>query len=83
MPKKSKKKSATKWFEPGKHTGWSKDDGQATRRRAVLKSRQGNYLRAARALQALANVTQDKETQRKAHSDALYFYRMHNKSKKG
>jgi hypothetical protein len=77
-----KKKSATKWFEPGRHTGWSKSDGQATRRRTILKSRQGNYLKCARALQALANVTTDSETRRKAHSDAIYFYRMHAKTGK-
>ena len=77
-----KKKPATKWFEPGRSTGWSKDDSQAVRRRTILSSRRGNYLKAARALQALANVTKDNETARKAHSDALYFYGMHNKGKK-
>lgn len=73
----------TKWFEPGKRLNWSKEDGQARRRRNALNSRHGSYLKAARALMALANVTQDEETKRKARSDALYFYRKHNlKSKK-
>jgi len=67
----------TNWFEPGKSLGWSKDDSQTTRRRNALKSRRGNYLKAARALQALANVTTDRETKQKAHSDAVYFFEKH------
>ena len=55
---------------------WSKDDTQAVRRRNALNSRHGSYLKAARALGALANVTQDADTKRKAKNDSLYFYRM-------
>jgi len=72
-----------KFFEPGKPLGWSKSDGQAKRRAAALASRKGNALRTAKALMALANVTQDRETERKSRADALYFYRMHKKYKKG
>lgn len=73
-----------KWFEPsGKSLGWSKGDGQAKRRTAALASRKGNHLRAAKALMALANVTTDRETERKSRADALYFYRQHKRHKKG
>lgn len=78
MPKK--KRDTTRWFKPGRRTGWSKDNSQTRRRKAILASRRGNYLKCAKALQALANVTQDKETQYKAHADALYFYIMHSKT---
>lgn len=60
--------------------GWHKDQSPETRRRHVLTSRTKyqcsykKYLSAARALQALANVTKDKETKLKALSDAKYFY---------
>lgn len=79
MPVKSKNKN--KWFEAGKSLGWSKEDKQSTRRRNALHSRNGNYLRTARALLALANVTQDDETARKAHADAMYFFRKHKQEK--
>lgn len=72
----------TKWFEPGRTLHWSKDDSQTIRRANALKSRRGNALKTARALQALANVTQDVETRRKATSDAQYFYRIHRKNKR-
>ena len=74
-------KKVVKWFEPGKSLNWSKSCGQSKRRMAALAARKGNYLKAARALMALANVTADAETERKARADALYFYGMHNKSK--
>jgi hypothetical protein len=76
MPKKK-----IKWFEPGKRLNWSKTDTQAVRRRNALNSRHGSYLRTARALQALANITQDKDTKRKADADAAYFFSMHNRRK--
>ena len=79
-------KSKNKWPEPGKTLNWTKDTGQAKRRIAALASRKGNHLQAARALLSLSNVnsgpTGDKETARKARSDALYFFRQHNKYKK-
>lgn len=80
MPKK--KRDTTKWFKPGRRTGWSKDNSQTRRRRAILASRRGNYLKAARALMALSNVSQDKETSRKSRADSLYFYKMHAKTGK-
>ncbi len=75
-------KRTVKFFEPGRSLNWSKTDSQTKRRRAALASRRGNALKTARALQALSNVSQDKETSRKAGADAKYFYRLHAKKKK-
>lgn len=69
-----------KWYHPSKHTGWDKDDNQETRRAKMLKAHKDDSLAAGRAMQALANVTQDRETANKARSDALYFYRLHKQS---
>lgn len=83
MPRKTRRKNNGKnWFETGKPLNWSKDDSMTTRRRAALKSRRGDYLKTARALNALANVTQDKETERKARADAKHFYAMYRKRNK-
>ena len=75
MPKKKK------WFKAGKPLNWKSSDSQKTRRESALKSRSGKLLPAARALQALANVTKDKDTARKARADAIYFYAQHEKQK--
>lgn len=79
--------SKKKWFQEAvnkrpPHTlgGWNKNLPAEKRRRLALSSRPRNwtlktkYLSAARALQALANVTRDAETRRKALADAEYFY---------
>ena len=76
-------KQVVKWFEPSpRSTGWDKDDPPATRRRNVLKSRWNNHLKAARAMQALSNVTTDSKTKRLAAQDARYFYAQYRKKKK-
>lgn len=77
-----KKSNNTKWFEAGKSLNWHKEDTQAQRRRVALASRKGKLLPTARALQALANVTTDSETQRKAHADAQYFYALYKAKQK-
>lgn len=77
-----KRQSQGKWHHKGKSLGWSKDDGQIKRRRAALASRRGNYLKAARALQSLSNISQDRETVRKARADSAYFFMMHRKTGK-
>lgn len=83
MSKKSKKKNNSKnWFVPGKTMDWHKTDSQTTRRRNALRAHKGNELATARALQALANVSQDKETVRKAGADAKYFYGRHKRLSK-
>jgi len=77
MPVSRRQQAQGKWYHHGKSLDWSKDDGQIKRRRAALASRRGNYLKAGRALQSLANVTTDRETARKAQADALYFFKKH------
>ncbi len=72
-------KKPEQWFESGKKLNWRKTESQSNRRDAALKSRRGNPLKAARALQALANVTQDGDTKRKARADATYFFNINRK----
>ena len=78
----NKRKNPNQWFEAGKSLNWHKDDSQQTRRRAALKTRRGNYLKVARSLQALSNVTTDLETKRKSAADAAYFFMMHRRTGK-
>lgn len=73
--------AVTKFFKPSVHTGWHKNDPLKSRRSKVLRAHKGNYLSAARSMQALANVSQDPATARQAGLDARYFYRM-NKGRK-
>ncbi len=80
---KPTKRKSKKWFEPGPSLHWEKSQGQSTRRRNALAARRGNPLRAAKALQALSNVTTDEETHRKARADALYFFGLHRRKQKG
>jgi hypothetical protein len=51
------------------------------RRRLVLKAHGGDKLASARGLLALANVTKDTETKRKADADAKYFFKEYAKKK--
>ena len=76
-----------KWFQkavnarpPNSLGGWKKTQSPATRRAHALASRPKTWtlahrrLSAGRALLALANVTRDAETKRKARADAKYFF---------
>jgi len=76
------KKKVVKFFVAGEPTGWRKDDIQKQRRQLALASRKGNLLPTARALMALSNVTQDKETARLARQDANYFYALYKAKQK-
>lgn len=76
------KKMVKKWYEAGVETGWQKTQSATTRRRRALKAHKGSHLAAGRGLQALANVTQDKQTARLARADAKYFFERHSKSGK-
>ena len=78
MSKKKKKK----WFKAGEPLGWDKNDTMNKRRKIALRNRDGDELKTARALQALANVTKDKETKVKAGADAKYFFKLHQGGKK-
>jgi len=70
-----------KWFNPKRHTGWSKTQPATTRRRKLLaatdkrKSLHNRYVEAGKKAQALANVTVDKRTKELAGLDARYFFR--------
>jgi hypothetical protein len=78
------------WFQPekwkSKPLGWRKDDTQEKRRHIAMRNRGNNPLKAARALQALANVNKgkngDTETRRKAQLDADYFYKLNREKNK-
>jgi len=77
------KRKVVKWFEAGRPLGWRKQDSQTKRRAIALRNRDGDYLKAGRALQALANVNSgragDRETARKASADASYMFAQHRK----
>jgi hypothetical protein len=66
-----------RWFVPGKKSGWKKSSPSKTRRQSVLKAYKGDLLKAAREVQALANVTTDPETRQKALRDAKYFFQQY------
>ncbi len=74
-------KKVEKFFNPQVHTGWHKSQSKDYRRRLALKAHDNNYLSTGRAMQSLANVSQDKQTQRLAKQDANYFFSMHKKHK--
>jgi len=67
---------AQRWFKPTRRLGWDKDMPQEKRLRVAIASRPGSWdmhrknLSAFRALNALANVTTDRETETKARQDA-------------
>jgi len=69
-----------KWFKPKDKTGWKKGQKPKTRRRHLLeatdkrKSMHDRYVEAGRKALALANVTKDPATERKARADARYFF---------
>ena len=75
-------KKAVKDKPPYTLKGWNKNLPPSLRRSKALNSRPSNWplkkkrLSAARALQALANITQDFDTRVKAKSDADYFFKL-------
>lgn len=76
-------KRKKKWFKPkGNLAGWNKTQKASTRRQHAISSTPKNQklrerrLIAGRKLQALANVTKDNETKKKAKSDAEYFFNL-------
>jgi hypothetical protein len=75
--KPGKTPESEKWYQHNVEMNWHKDETAETRRANALKAHKGDELAAARALQALANVTTDPETSRLAKSDADYFFTKH------
>jgi len=65
------------WFDPQVETGWKKEQPQSIRRQKVLRAHKGNELASAQGMQALANVSTDRETASKARQDARFFFRQH------
>jgi len=65
------------WFKPKAETGWEKEQPPNIRRARVLRAHKGDELSSARSLQALANVTTDRETESKARADARHLFRLH------
>lgn len=62
-------------------TGWRKKYPPKKRRRIMIRAHDGDILAAARACQALANVTKDPETKRKARADAKYLFELYRRKK--
>jgi hypothetical protein len=67
-------KRVVKFFNPKVHTGWHKTQSATYRRRLVLSAHKNDYLAAGRAMLALSNTTQDKQTARLAKADSKYFF---------
>lgn len=69
-----------KWYNPVRKTGWRKTQSASTRRSKLLNatdkrlSLRKRYVQAGRMINALANVTKDRETKIKARQDAKYFF---------
>ncbi len=72
--KKGRTPKGERWYHPKVETGWEKDMPVEARRRRVLRAHKGDTLSSARGMQALANVTTDRETKSRARADALYFF---------
>jgi hypothetical protein len=75
--KPGKTPESEKWYEHNVEMNWHKDEPAEVRRANALKAHKGDELAAARALQALANVTTDAETTKLAKVDADYFFAKH------
>jgi len=78
---RERRQQEMRWFHPGEVLGWKKDLPQKKRINIVVRSRGGDYLAAGRTLQALANVTQDRETKEKAGKDAKILFIRHAKGR--
>ena len=78
--KKGRTPRRKRWFKSTVETGWKKDQPAKERRRNALKAHK-SILSAARSMQALANVTTDRETKQLASADAKALYRLHKISK--
>ncbi|MDG6912627.1 MAG: hypothetical protein JRN35_06040 [Nitrososphaerota archaeon] len=71
-----------RFYHPKVKTGWHKDSPLACRRAKVLRAHKGDNLSAARAMQALANVTTDRMTKEEAQLDANYFYNRYSRPRR-
>lgn len=78
------KSKVQRFFHPKVETGWKADMPMDKRRRLMLRAHGGDYLASGRAMTALANVQKriNPEVAKKAHADAEYFYKIHEKTGK-
>lgn len=79
--KKGRTPKSHRWAEFKAETGWKKIQDSTTRHRKMLSATSKSmnlhdrYVQAGRRLNQLANVTTDKPTEKKARSDANYFFK--------
>jgi len=71
-----------RWFKPKGKSGFKKEKSLAWNYRTVKKYMKGDLLAAGRKLIALANVTVDKPTERKARKLGKRFLREYKRRKK-
>lgn len=79
--KKRRTPKGKRWYRPRVKMNWSKSMPQEERRENALDAHGSDLLATARALLALSNVTQDRETKVEARKDADYFFAQHEKEK--
>ena len=72
----TKRRGYSRWYHPNVHTGWDKHQNAVTRRRKALYAHKGSMLASGRSMQALSNVTTDKQTKLLAGRDVRYFFRI-------
>ena len=79
--RKRRTPSAKRWYRPTVKMNWKKTMPLEVRRDNALDAHGGDILATGRALQALANVTQDAETKIEARKDAQYFLALYKREK--
>lgn len=83
-----RRKRTKKWFKPKRHSGFRKEYSIQKNLRVMYRRTPKNWtpkrrwLRVGRQAQALANVTQDRETERKARRVAEEAFRKARRYKK-
>jgi len=80
--KQGKTPERERWFAPSISTGWSKLLPQAKRIKLTVQAHKGDLLASARSLRALANVSTDRETKKKASADAAMLFARYKKQKR-
>ena len=79
--KKGRTPKPERFFKPRVKSGWRKSDPTRKRRATTLKAHKQDKLATARSLQALSNVSTDRETKKLAKRDADFFFAQHKRGK--
>lgn len=79
--KKGRTPKEDRWYESNVHTGWKKEQPASVRRMKVQRAHKNDLLASARSMQALSNVTTDKQTRMKAEADSTYFFKKYAQKK--